>query len=1801
MKKSLRVISLVLSVVMILGSVSVAASAWGANGYTTYRTQNGAGLTFDDANQPVYSTDQYASMALDEVDRMLAEEQLIVDIYVGTLNLSSVDGTITSVNSLLDSVGNLLSLGLLGVAEDLTKATPAIANTKRANGDITVIWDLLDLIGGLFPIVTAYVNQDADLGILNGFVADYMFDVRELVFGLLYGLTGMGDVTNPDGTVTKYDYMESRTIPAKYQGTGTAKIFMQDVLNTLVLGKWQKLDDIFYEKGHKDSNIAYQEIVFRDGSANGPVVTGALDTTRYDYYGYVHEDRWVTNGLGDFIRVTEGASAPAASYTKVNFQSTASVYAFVEPILLHAYNNIAVPVLNRITKNWLREKCGYTFDVKYTELYTKDLPEYGGLTDAQIKENPALWDAEKEEYKINPDYDYLYGGAAPAELGGDAIFSIFDVEHLQIPTIASIPSNSTFIEELNRNLTDIIKVIIKGTYTVKRNGSAINEANRADGDVYTFTLSDSASPYSFNWTYGSNNLITDNICNVVKFVLQVTGQDFFDDILINKGEVYTPAEVGAMSNQQVVAYIIRSIINTNVNGIWIDGDKQSIIDVCLDALIQLAYLDLPQLTYTVPATTDAKIDKCLTILMDIAAYNLNAEMDTNLNSTSGAGSAYFTNNGLLPYQGDSGDYKVSVAILAAWAVSKWACADEYGGGNSLLNLSFGLDNFNGTTGGGAITADTFWADIDTLLNAIVPIKAGNPVHPGVRNDKTWLNADISGSSSSKLVVKDFLFDSVIDSVLDLNFAPILKLLTKNDNGALAEITLENALVDTIHRVFDLIFPDIFPNNVNEIDKVIVNSTLATVVSDLLVTLSATYNTSETSFINRFMGGQAYPSTNNGTIVGRGKIIAEIALPIVCMVLGLSDTQEFGKLENYVPTTISSSVATTQFQIYNGSSGVNTAYKNANNGYSTTVDQLYTYEIIGSTMNRIKNGQVTNNYGSLTGAATGTRIPAGSSVNCSISGYSAGDMLEIIYRYKVLDETGNYLSSVNDQGNTVATVLTSTSYAYVGETSEGDDEILVTNNVNGYAVQAPAHYYMTGGLSGLKNFAFRVKDNGDSVTKNIKVTNVTISGGGNRWVYLRDESDVPAAKRVTEGSLTGESDKSVAILTPFDIDDNAYRVAYETVKDADGNDTYVDGIAVKGARKALEAGEYYVEDGDYTITTTIQINGVAGNVQTKVHIYNDYGLPGYVDKAIAANRSSDTLKSGNNYALYYQALCEAAEFTLQPRSHGNASGGFVGSYIRVSGYDNKYEQLYRNLYRTIEGYENGGTHVKGIKEFETSAGAGAIWTAVEEVWPHDFQRKSFVYNLNGQNVTVYYKDYIEYNEAGYPYIGLRDYVGVPYRQFRSAVNNANSLIDREYKYLGCSKEDFDKLSAAEQTKAVQKYVEAVDNASTISSVDSIIAIHRLDLTNQRLISLGAGNRSKLQTVLARSQFNVSNTGFSASSYKAYSDARTFANAVAAKSDATNEECAKAIEKYLGTWKRLEEGADYTQVEACYNEAVAFLEEYGYGIDGNTGKIVVDIEGEAEWQPTYSKEGFRNYLYAVKKLETLIDDKNAGNDVSISDQDILDRAVAAVIRPVPPSPVGPHLKNFTEEPYDFTDSSAGLGYYTYNPVMNVEDLDTYGIYFIENENNPYYGEELDGVLYGVPVGFYPEDIIDMFVYDENLYQPEVTESKLGYGSGSYIVFYDPDDEANTFVYLIIFRGDINEDGYCDSTDIDDVWLWYNYAEGYDWEGADYADMYHFLALDVNGDLYGDIFDVDSIWMFLNYAADIMQDCGGIYTEE
>ncbi len=100
MSNAKRFLSVILAIIMVCSTLVIGANA----AYTAYKDAaiNGQYNALDTA---VLTTDQYASAAMDEVDRMLDEEQLKFtrdDIIVGDVDLTSIDNTMDSVYALVN-------------------------------------------------------------------------------------------------------------------------------------------------------------------------------------------------------------------------------------------------------------------------------------------------------------------------------------------------------------------------------------------------------------------------------------------------------------------------------------------------------------------------------------------------------------------------------------------------------------------------------------------------------------------------------------------------------------------------------------------------------------------------------------------------------------------------------------------------------------------------------------------------------------------------------------------------------------------------------------------------------------------------------------------------------------------------------------------------------------------------------------------------------------------------------------------------------------------------------------------------------------------------------------------------------------------------------------------------------------------------------------------------------------------------------------------------------------------------------------------------------------------------------------------------------------------------------------------------------------------------------------------------------------------------------------------------------------------------------------------------------------------
>lgn len=1678
MKKSIRILSLLMAIAMLSGIFSVAGSA-----YAPFKGGPISGQ-YDDVDSPKFTLEQYASMGLDEVDRMLAKEKLVVNIYIGTLNLSSIDTALTSVQSLLTSVSSLLPL--LGDAKTLADiVNPAIDGVSRNKdasstnvndaADLNVVYALFDLIADLSPIVEKYVNGTLSLGIMNSFIAEYVFNVRELAIGLLYGLLDGFSKTDEEA---KYDYFENGKtgLPQQYLDENNGVLtLLQDLINELLLGKWVCLDEGF---GNKYDTIRYDMYGF-----NNLYDETAPDTAKYDYYGWVHPKEWVTTGLGGCVRVNAGEAAPAPVYSAIDITTTKNGYDFIEALMQQAYNYILVPVLNRDTRPWLRKLCGVVYD------------------DAKYRRQ--IYDSKTQTWIDNPTYDPTYDGDVPADNSGNVYAKLFNIDAV-VPYI-SVPSGTTLVDYFNTILGQFLDAICKVKRGVKT------------------TAYDGSTQVSWTWDETGNSVLFDNICNVARFVIAVTGGLFFSE----KIKIPAVADIMAMNNQQIVAFVVRAILNSSVSWMYIEDEYQTVADVGYRAVEQLAWQDIPQITYTKPERTsyssdaeyyDAVVNKALDILFDVAVYNLNSDIDM----VPASGNDPVGQAGLLQYQKDTGSYENNLVQIAAWAVSKYG---------SILALDLNCDNANGATTG--LTADSVWQDFDTIINALIPIKG----------DNAWIASEISGAS---IVSKTFVFDYILKPIYYLdstNFATIFK---RNTNGEFAKKNGVGIIMSLLKNVFELIAPGVFQSQ-ETLDALIKNDLLGKMMNDFIKTL----------------GRSQFTSASGATLNGRAVALVKVALPLVCDILHLSDDQEFEEMEIYIPEIIAVNGGTPKFQVVNGSSGINTGYTNKSGSFSQ--DKLYTYEIKDVVTNTYNAAGTNTNALKEAGIAAGKKIAGGDSVDVTLNGTLAeGQLVEFTVNYYIYGEDGTSIV-VDENGNAVA--LSKTVYAYVGSAAKDDDSVESEIAVGDRKIQyEPSIYLATGrALDKVESYSIRVKDNKGGSSASASINSVSFSSTEYPFVTKNTTADQITA------SMTGE--EGLYFMNPFMVATKADGTKYERFAYTYQLNEKGEQVLDENKKPIITGNNAGVTDGEYTATTTVSVAGTTKSVVTKIHLYDDFGLPSLFRNAVSANRQlsnydrvADEGAAEGYFTAYQNALKNAARLVLKPKTGTSFASEIAAT--AGSGFVNKYEELATALENAI----------KALEPYEKNSGTTALENALRSYSGINF---TTVTGPDGP-----YKVDMEYYEDGYTFFGMRDYVPHTYLRYRDARKRVDGIINSQNFYVpepfeeGYTPTDKEKEA---YDLAVAEYNKKVAEKGVVGSIEATYAEHMLRLTGDRLIRLKA-DTSKLRIVydLYKNAVASADEGkYTAKSLERYKRAQAFAEATLATPIEANGEfnlrpsqVNKATSEMVAAWKGLAISADYSALDAAIAAAA---------------DIVTANGTDPATQTAYTVESYTAFINAYNAA-TNVDRNLSNSDANVAKLGELTTALTSAQAALAPATSGEVVIEFaTSDPGIFFDP----GYsYTFTPQIANDSADKIGLYQSTLED----GTPIDGYIVGFGCDIVDEsNALQVFSTVDNA-TVEVSQTEFGvYSTGSTIKIYNAATGDLEKVYQIVLYGDLNGDGTISSTDSDAILLNSMGVTDWEWNSQGTYDQYYAQAGDLNGDYAIDDSDGFIISQTEAYASVIDQQNG------
>ena len=317
-------------------------------------------------------------------------------------------------------------------------------------------------------------------------------------------------------------------------------------------------------------------------------------------------------------------------------------------------------------------------------------------------------------------------------------------------------------------------------YTVPAGSTLVAELNNIAGGIVNGLLK------NYNgWVSGDNSKLTDNVVAVARYILKETGDYFFPDW---QKHIATAEEIDAMSKEELIAYLARSIINASVGYMYIPEDVTTVIGVAWEAVKQLMAQFLPERDYSgYPKTVQGILD----MLADFVAYNVNPGIDLNAGDLKKA----------LNY-GDGMDKMLTTAV-------QWLAADpQYYTG---LLPSTTIDTFDG------------WKALDDIFFKLL--------------DKSVLPAKFA-NSGSETILKDIVYSILNGLLVDQDLTCISDLFVKNESGAFATQTLKQSIVRLVTDILNAVLPGTITKTYGSLNEIVSNSELGSIVENLLGSLNS---------------------------------------------------------------------------------------------------------------------------------------------------------------------------------------------------------------------------------------------------------------------------------------------------------------------------------------------------------------------------------------------------------------------------------------------------------------------------------------------------------------------------------------------------------------------------------------------------------------------------------------------------------------------------------------------------------------------------------------------------------------------------------------------------------------------------------------------------------------------------------------------------------------------------------------------------------------------------------------------------
>ena len=317
-------------------------------------------------------------------------------------------------------------------------------------------------------------------------------------------------------------------------------------------------------------------------------------------------------------------------------------------------------------------------------------------------------------------------------------------------------------------------------YTVPAGSTLVAELNNIAGGIVNGLLK------NYNgWVSGDNSKLTDNVVAVARYILKETGDYFFPDW---QKHIATAEEIDAMSKEELIAYLARSIVNASVGYMYIPEDVTTVIGVAWEAVKQLMAQFLPERDYSgYPKTVQGILD----MLADFVAYNVNPGIDLNAGNVKEA----------LNY-GDGLDKMLTTAV-------QWLDADP--------------QYYTGLLPSTAIDTSDGWKALDDIFFKLL--------------DKSVLPAKFA-NSGSETILKDIVYSILNGLLVDQDLTCISDLFVKNESGVFATQTLKQSVVRLVTDILNAVLPGTITKTYGSLNEIVSNSELGSIVENLLGSLNS---------------------------------------------------------------------------------------------------------------------------------------------------------------------------------------------------------------------------------------------------------------------------------------------------------------------------------------------------------------------------------------------------------------------------------------------------------------------------------------------------------------------------------------------------------------------------------------------------------------------------------------------------------------------------------------------------------------------------------------------------------------------------------------------------------------------------------------------------------------------------------------------------------------------------------------------------------------------------------------------------